>query len=193
MVDINFRRLGQLHLNSGGMCPDRLRKDLEYWQISEFLLGQIYNSMNKKECSLHVTCSLFTNLILTISAFAFFFFLSQRSKIWLLIWAVATSLTSNDDHVMYRTIYLNIFTFKFYVAFSFETNWKKTFTLQMTSDNLISILSCNARKICILDPCCTIRYYPGITKVQQVSSAPSYKPLVFQQNNHYHTKKMFYT
>jgi len=31
-------RLGQLHLNSGGMCPDRLRKDLEYWKISEFLL-----------------------------------------------------------------------------------------------------------------------------------------------------------
>ena len=35
-----FVRLGQLHLNSGGMCPDRLRKDLEFWQISEFLLGE---------------------------------------------------------------------------------------------------------------------------------------------------------
>ena len=33
-------RLGQLHLNSGGMCPDRLRKDLDFWQISEFLLGK---------------------------------------------------------------------------------------------------------------------------------------------------------
>ena len=34
-------RLGQLHLNSGGMCPDRLRKDLDFWRISEFLLGII--------------------------------------------------------------------------------------------------------------------------------------------------------
>ena len=36
----NFCRLGQLHLNSSGTCPSRLREDLEYWNISQFLLGK---------------------------------------------------------------------------------------------------------------------------------------------------------
>jgi len=31
-------RLGELHLNSAGICPDRLRKDLQFWDISQFLL-----------------------------------------------------------------------------------------------------------------------------------------------------------
>ena len=33
-------RLGQLHLNSAGICPDRLRKDLQFWDISQFLIGK---------------------------------------------------------------------------------------------------------------------------------------------------------
>jgi len=35
---LDVYRLGKLHLNSHGTCPSRLREDLEYWNISQFLL-----------------------------------------------------------------------------------------------------------------------------------------------------------
>jgi hypothetical protein len=35
---LDVYRLGKLHLNSCGTCPSRLREDLEYWNISQFLL-----------------------------------------------------------------------------------------------------------------------------------------------------------
>ena len=32
--------MGQLHLNSSGTCANRLRQDLSFWNIHEFLLGK---------------------------------------------------------------------------------------------------------------------------------------------------------
>ena len=35
-------RLGRLHLNSGGLCAIRTKALIDYWQIDELLLGELW-------------------------------------------------------------------------------------------------------------------------------------------------------